>query len=66
LADKIKSLIRMNGPISVTDYFALCLADPEHGYYRTREPFGRHGDFITDLHGACLAAAWSAHRRAAR
>ena len=26
---------------------ALCLADPEHGYYMAREPFGRAGDFIT-------------------
>ena len=41
LAQKIKALIRATGPISVTDYFAMCLADPEHGYYRTREPFGR-------------------------
>lgn len=47
LAEKIKTLIRASGPISVTDYFALCLADPEFGYYRTREPFGRHGDFVT-------------------
>ena len=47
LAEKIKSLIAANGPISVTDYFALCLADPEHGYYRTRHPFGRAGDFVT-------------------
>lgn len=28
LAEKIKSLISANGPISITDYFALCLADP--------------------------------------
>ena len=70
LADKIKSLIRMNGPLSVTDYFALCLADPEHGYYRTREPFGRHGDFITapeisQLFGEMVAVfmvhAWQRH-----
>ena len=40
LADKIKAIILANGPISVTDYFSLCLADPEHGYYKTREPFG--------------------------
>ena len=33
--------------MSVTDFFALCLADPEHGYYRTRHPFGRAGDFVT-------------------
>jgi SAM-dependent MidA family methyltransferase len=41
LGEKIKAIIQANGPISVTDYFSLCLADPEHGYYKTREPFGR-------------------------
>ena len=48
LAEKIKAIIRVSGPISVTDYFALCLADPDYGYYRTRDPFGRSGDFVTD------------------
>lgn len=70
LAEKIKNLIRMNGPISVTDYFALCLADPEHGYYRTREPFGQTGDFITapeisqlfgEMIGVFLVHAWQQH-----
>ena len=70
LADKIKNLIRTNGPISVTDYFALCLADPDYGYYRTREPFGRHGDFITapeisqlfgEMIGIFMVHAWQRH-----
>ena len=26
---------------------ALCLFDPEDGYYTTREPFGADGDFTT-------------------
>ena len=26
---------------------ALCLFDPEDGYYTTREPFGAAGDFTT-------------------
>ena len=47
LGEKIKAIIEANGPISVTDFFSLCLADPEYGYYRTREPFGRTGDFVT-------------------
>ena len=47
LGEKIKAIIQANGPISVTDYFSLCLADPEHGYYRTREPFGRSGSTIS-------------------
>ncbi|WP_105428981.1 class I SAM-dependent methyltransferase [Neorhizobium sp. T6_25] len=70
LTEKIKTLIRTNGPISVTDYFALCLADPEYGYYRTREPFGRHGDFITapeisqlfgEMIGVFMVHAWQQH-----
>jgi SAM-dependent MidA family methyltransferase len=70
LSDKIKALIRANGPISVTDYFALCLADPEYGYYRTREPFGQHGDFITapeisqlfgEMIGIFMVHAWQQH-----
>jgi SAM-dependent MidA family methyltransferase len=70
LAQKIKALIRTTGPISVTDYFSLCLADPEHGYYRTRDPFGRAGDFVTapevsqlfgEMLGIFLVHAWQKH-----
>lgn len=70
LAEKIKALISANGPISVTDYFALCLADPEHGYYRTRHPFGRAGDFVTapevsqlfgEMLGIFMINAWQRH-----
>lgn len=70
LARKIKALIRASGPISVTDYFALCLADPEYGYYRTRDPFGAAGDFITapevsqlfgEMLGVFLVHAWQKH-----
>ena len=70
LAEKIKEIIRQNGPISVTDYFALCLADPQYGYYKTREPFGRGGDFITapevsqlfgEMIGIFLVHAWQKH-----
>nr|WP_299505822.1 class I SAM-dependent methyltransferase [uncultured Rhizobium sp.] len=78
LADKIKALIRQTGPISITDYFALCLADPEHGYYQTRDPFGTAGDFVTapevsqlfgEMIGIFLVHAWQKHlmpRRAIR
>src|SRR5262249_30019240 len=67
LADKIKAIIAAHGPISVTDYFALCLADPEYGYYKTRDPFGRGGDFVTapevsqlfgEMVGIFLVHAW--------
>ena len=70
LGEKIKALIRTNGPISVTDYFALCLADPEHGYYKTRHPFGHAGDFITapevsqlfgEMLGVFMVHTWQRH-----
>ena len=53
---------------------ALCLFDPEDGYYTTREPFGADGDFITapeisqmfgELVGVWLVEAWQATRPAA-
>ncbi|WP_296736820.1 class I SAM-dependent methyltransferase [Mesorhizobium sp.] len=47
LKDRIAGLIGAVGPIPVSEYMALCLFDPEHGYYTTREPFGAAGDFIT-------------------
>jgi SAM-dependent MidA family methyltransferase len=47
LADKIVRLIETGGPLSVSDYFHICLSDTQHGYYMTREPFGASGDFIT-------------------
>ncbi|MDY6962117.1 MAG: SAM-dependent methyltransferase, partial [Pseudomonadota bacterium] len=70
LAQKIKALIRATGPISVTDYFSMCLADPRYGYYRTREPFGTAGDFITapeisqlfgEMVGIFMVHAWQRH-----
>ena len=72
LGRKIVDLIRLNGPLSVADYFALCLADPDHGYYRTRDPFGTGGDFVTapeisqlfgELIGVFMILAWQTHDR---
>jgi NADH dehydrogenase [ubiquinone] 1 alpha subcomplex assembly factor 7 len=47
LGDKLAALIRANGPMTVADYMAACLGDPQHGYYMRHEPFGRGGDFVT-------------------
>ncbi len=47
LAREIAALIRETGPIGIDRYMALCLAHPRHGYYRTRDPLGRAGDFTT-------------------
>jgi len=69
LGERIASLIETSGPISVAQYMALCLFDPQAGYYMTREPFGRGGDFITapevsqmfgELIGVWSAGAWHA------
>ena len=47
LLEKIRDQIRRDGPLSVHDYMAACLGDPDHGYYRTRQAIGRGGDFVT-------------------
>ncbi|KZM49640.1 class I SAM-dependent methyltransferase [Labrenzia sp. OB1] len=69
LKDRIKAQISAEGPLSVADYMAICLGDPEAGYYTTREPFGATGDFITapevsqmfgELIGASCLAAYEA------
>ena len=47
LKEKLAARIRAHGPITVADYMAACLADPDAGYYITRDPFGKKGDFTT-------------------
>src|SRR5690606_26470856 len=47
LEEKLARRIAATGPITVADYMAACLGDPEHGYYLTRDPLGRGGDFVT-------------------
>ena len=63
----LKAQIAATGPIPLTDYMAACLLHPDHGYYTTRDPLGRQGDFITapeisqmfgELLGLCLAQVW--------
>jgi SAM-dependent MidA family methyltransferase len=69
LREKIVRLIEANGPLPVADYMALCLFDPDDGYYMTREPFGAAGDFTTapeisqmfgELIGVWVLSAWQA------
>ena len=66
--------IRREGPLPVHDYMALCLGDPEHGYYRRADAIGRGGDFITapeisqmfgELIGLWAATVWTALGRPA-
>ena len=63
----ILAQIAAHGPMRLSDYMALCLLHPDHGYYITRPPFGTAGDFITapeisqmfgEMLGLCLAQSW--------
>lgn len=63
----IRRRIALGGPMPVTEYMALCLLDPAHGYYTTHDPFGARGDFITapevsqmfgELIGLWASAVW--------
>jgi SAM-dependent MidA family methyltransferase len=69
LKDRIARLVEAAGPITVGEYMATCLFDPELGYYTTREPFGVDGDFTTapeisqmfgELIAVWLYQAWQA------
>ncbi|HEX2215857.1 MAG TPA: SAM-dependent methyltransferase, partial [Xanthobacteraceae bacterium] len=53
--------------MSVAQFMGYCLGDPAHGYYRTRDPLGSGGDFITapevsqmfgELLGLWAVAVW--------
>jgi len=53
LRERIEQEIRRRGPIPFSRYMELCLYEPELGYYaRSREQFGKAGDFYTssDVH----------------
>lgn len=67
LAARLKARIEADGPMTVADWMQACLADPDHGYYMTRDPLGRKGDFITspeisqmfgELLGLWAAVVW--------
>jgi NADH dehydrogenase [ubiquinone] 1 alpha subcomplex assembly factor 7 len=69
LEAELRRIIAADGPISVATFMGLCLGHPVHGYYMTRDPFGRAGDFITapeisqmfgELIGLWAAAVWQA------
>jgi NADH dehydrogenase [ubiquinone] 1 alpha subcomplex assembly factor 7 len=69
LLSEIKKLIKLSGPMSVWRYMELCLTHPQHGYYVSRDPLGREGDFTTspevsqmfgELLGLWSASIWKA------
>ena len=67
LARLLARRVATTGPMTVADYMATALGHPEHGYYMTRDPLGRGGDFITapeisqifgELIGVWCVATW--------
>ena len=69
LQSEIKKLIKSSGPMPVWRYMELCLMHPQHGYYLSRDPLGREGDFTTapevsqmfgELLGLWAASVWKA------
>lgn len=69
LAAALARQVRAAGPMSVADFMAACLTDPDHGYYMADDPLGVSGDFTTapeisqmfgELLGLSLAEAWRA------
>jgi len=66
LREKLIEHIRENGPMTVADYMAACLYDPEDGYYATRPAIGgANADFLTapeasQMFGE-LIGLWCAH-----
>jgi NADH dehydrogenase [ubiquinone] 1 alpha subcomplex assembly factor 7 len=66
LKDKLIEHIRENGPMTVADYMAACLYDPEDGYYATHPAIGgASADFLTapeasQMFGE-LIGLWCAH-----
>ena len=67
LGAEIAAIIAEAGPIGVDRFMALALGHPTLGYYRTRDPLGASGDFITapetsqmfgELIGAWAATVW--------
>jgi len=64
----IRATIARSGPMPVSRYMELCLTHPEFGYYVTRSPIGRDGDFTTapevsqmfgELIGLWAASIWN-------
>ncbi|GIX12722.1 MAG: ATP synthase subunit beta [Paracoccaceae bacterium] len=67
LTEIIARRIAAEGPMPLSEYMALCLGHPRHGYYMTRDPLGPRGDFTTapeisqmfgEVIGLALAQAW--------
>ena len=67
LEAELRQRIKREGPVTVTEFMALALYHPEHGYYMRGTPVGKAGAFITapeisqvfgELLGLWAAAYW--------
>ena len=47
LAQRLADRIARQGPLTVAEFMAAVLTDPDHGYYMTADPLGADGDFTT-------------------
>ncbi len=47
LVELLRRRIDAEGVITFHDYMETVLYHPQHGYYSTREPMGRQGDYLT-------------------
>jgi SAM-dependent MidA family methyltransferase len=69
LQAELEKLIQSSGPMPVWRYMEMCLTHPRYGYYVSRDPLGREGDFTTapevsqmfgELLGLWAASVWKA------
>ncbi len=69
LAERLAAAIPQDGPLTIAQYMAWCLHDPQDGYYATRPALGADGDFITaplisqmfgELIGVWTVSVWRA------
>ena len=75
LGQHLSDQIRIHGPLSIAGYMASALGHPKWGYYTSRGPLGRSGDFTTapeisqmfgELIGLWCADRWQAMRAPAK
>ncbi|WP_420417861.1 class I SAM-dependent methyltransferase [Pacificispira sp.] len=68
LETHLRRRIAIEGPLTLADFMGDALGHPELGYYITRDPFGRAGDFTTapeisqmfgELIGLWCAEVWA-------
>jgi SAM-dependent MidA family methyltransferase len=65
LLEELRGIIATDGPMTLARYMTVALQHPSHGYYVTRDPLGRDGDFttapeISQMFGEMLGL-WAAH-----